>query len=193
MPGASITLSSPNQQTLAIPYAQDTYSKAVDPLPAVPTLSTLAPSFFSGGTWTINAPGGRNVAAFRQTFTLPPPLRWTNRDSLTTIDRNSDLVIAWDSQGYASTETVTVTLFGSQQPGTNPSALFCSVQAQAGKLTVARDLLQKLPPSDAASLGVSISSDSARPGLFHVPLTSGGDAPVSVSRYSSETMTVVVK
>jgi hypothetical protein len=42
-------------------------------------------------------------------------------------------------------------------------------------------------------LSMSVTSDSSRPSLINVPLKAGGTAPVSVSRYSSEVMPVVLR
>jgi len=83
---------------------------------------------------------------------------------------------------------VSVTLVSS---ATEPVVL-CSAPTQAGKLVITRDLLQKIT-SATAMLSMSVTSDSSRPSLINVPLKAGGTAPVPVSRYSSETMPVVLR
>ena len=83
---------------------------------------------------------------------------------------------------------MSVTLVSS---ATEPVVL-CSAPTQAGKLVITRDLLQKIT-SATAMLSMSVTSDSSRPSLINVPLKAGGTAPVSVSRYSSEVMPVVLR
>jgi hypothetical protein len=121
--------------------------------------------------------------------------------TLSAIDRNADLVITWDGNGYAPTETVTVVLSTSPPantplPAGSSAAVFCRAAAQAGKLIITRDLLQPIAPTLAgfsSSLYMSVLSDSSRPNLFQVPLKFGGTAPVSVSRASNETIRVVIQ
>jgi uncharacterized protein (TIGR03437 family) len=185
--GSSITVSGPIPAKLTIAKSNNSYSLRFESQPA-PSLAALAPPFFPGGSYTLAAPGGTDILAFELAFTLPPPLTWTNRDQLGTIDRNADLVLAWDNQGYAPTDTVSVILASS------PSApvVVCTAPAQAGKLVITRDLLQKIT-SATATLSMSVTPDSSRPRFISVPLKAGGTAPVPVSRYSSEAMPVALR
>jgi uncharacterized protein (TIGR03437 family) len=92
--GASVTLSGPIPGKLTIAKSGNSYSKTFDPPPSAPSMAALAPPFFPGGSYTLTAPGGSDIPAFEQPFTLPPPLTWTNRDQIGAIDRNADLVLA---------------------------------------------------------------------------------------------------
>jgi uncharacterized protein (TIGR03437 family) len=185
--GSSVTLSGPIPARLTIDKSNESYSQRFESQPA-PSLAALAPPFFPGGSYTLTAPGGSDISAFEQPFTLPPPLAWTNRDQIGTIDRNADLVLAWDIQGYEPTDTVYVNLSSS---GTS-AVVHCSAPAQAGKLIVSRDLLQKIP-AVTSTLSMSVTPDSSRPRFISVPLKAGGTAPVPVSRYSSEAMPVALR
>jgi uncharacterized protein (TIGR03437 family) len=197
--GPSIILSGPGQRNSTIPSTSTgLYSKAFDS-PPVPSLAALPAPFTAGGLWTVAAPGGAGAGAFQRTFTLPPPLNWTNRDALTTIDRSADLLITWDSGTAAPTELVTVQLStfppaGAALPSGLSSGVSCTVAGQTGKMTITRNWLQKIVstlPNYSSQLGVT--SDLARVRRFDVPLKAGGTVPVAVSRSSSESIGVVIR
>jgi uncharacterized protein (TIGR03437 family) len=109
--------------------------KALDiPHPAVPVLylsvldpkSPSAPPFFGAGEWTISAPGGRTVAPFSISRSLPPPLRWTNRDTLAAaVDRAADQTILWAGDGYTSDGVMTVTLSSAADSPAGATAVMC--------------------------------------------------------------------
>ena len=163
------------------------------------SLAALPPPYTVGGTWTLDAPGGVDLAAFQRTFNLPAPLHWTNRETLMTIDRAKDVVIAWDIPADSSGGIVTVQLTSHPQDGTSlPSGLSygvsCQAAAKTGKLAMSRDWLQKIAATFAGySSALSISSDASSPSQLTVPLRAGGSAPLAVSRYTHERMPVVVR
>ncbi len=185
--GSSVTVSGPLPARLTIAKSNESYSQRFESQPA-PSLAALAPSVFPGGSYTLSAPGGSDISAFELPFTLPPTLHWTNRDQLSTIDRSADLVLVWDNQGYEPTDAVYVNLASSA----TSAIVHCIAPAQAGKLVISRDLLQKTPIAPAI-LSMSVAPDASRPRLISVPLKAGGTAPVPVTRYSGETMPVVIR
>ena len=183
--GSALTFSGPDNQRLNLPRRNGLYSQALDPPAKAPTLAALPPSFLGGGSWTLGAAGGADIAAFQRSLTLPARLEWTNRNTLVSIDRSTDLVITWNSEGHAPTENVTVTLSSGSSRYTR-----CDASAQAGRLVVPRDILQELLPSSTANLSVSISSG---PSVTDVPLGTGGSAPLTLSTYSSETIALAIR
>jgi hypothetical protein len=195
--GPSVTISGPIPDKLAIAKSNNSYSKTFDPSPSAPSLAALAPPFFPGGSYTLAAAGGSDIPAFELPFTLPTPLNWTNRDQVGTIDRNADLVLSWDNQDYAESDAVSLILISPGVPdATSAQAIVCNAPALPGKLLIARDLLQKVAPANPtaiSTLSMSVTPDSSRPRLISVPLKAGGTAPVTVSRYSSEIMPVVIR
>src|SRR5205823_8613465 len=66
---------------------------------------TLDPPALSPGTWQIEGPGGKTIGPFESAITLPPLIRWTNRDQLSTISRSRDQTLSWDPAGYTETRS----------------------------------------------------------------------------------------
>lgn len=198
--GPSISLSGPGQRNLTIPsYAPGAYSNFIKPVPNAPSLAALPPPVTAGGAWTLSAPGGDGVIAFQQPFTLPAPLNWTNRDLLATIDGNADLAITWDIPADVAAELVTVQLTTSL-PDATPlpaglsSGVSCTIAAQAGKLVITRDWLQKIVSTlPGFSSQIEVSSNASGPAQLSVPLKAGGTAPLSVTRYTSESIPIVIR
>ena len=197
--GPSINLSGPGQKTWTIPATiSRTYSKDFDTSTA-PSLAAMPELYTAGGTWTLDVPGGVDVAAFQRTFTLPAPLHLTNRDAVTTIDRARDFVIAWDMPADSSGGLVTIQLSTYPPDGTSvPTGLSygisCKIAAQAGSLGITRDWLQNIAATlPGYSSALSISSDAVSPSPITFPIRAGGAAPLSVYRYTYEWMPVVVR
>ena len=196
--GASLTFSGPAQQKLTIPNVYGAYFTYLDAPPTAASIATLAPSFFAGGTWTLSAPGGADIAGFQQALPLPAPFHWTNRDTLPPIDRNADLLVTWDSQGASAADIVTVQIAsrppqGASLPAGVSTGVSCVGPAQPGKLALPHSLLQKIAvtlPGYSSSL--SVSSYFSRP-PFTVPLKTGGTAATSNTSYFSEMIPVVVQ
>jgi len=146
----------------------------------------------------LSAPGGAEFPAFQQPLPLPAPLHWSNRETLSPIDRTADLVVTWDTLGAAATDTVAVQIWsspplGATLPAGVSAGVSCVGPAQPGKLTLPLALLQKISATlPGYSASVAVSSDSSRT-PFTLPLKSGGTAPVSSSSYFSESIPVVIK
>jgi uncharacterized protein (TIGR03437 family) len=198
--GPSISLSGPGQRNLTVPSdGAGAYSNFIKPLPNAPSLAALPPPVTAGGSWTVSAPGGDGVAAFQQAFILPAPLNWTNRDALATIDRNADLAITWDIPADVAAELVTVQLATSLPNGTPLHAglsagVSCTIAAQAGKLVITRDWLQKIVATlPGFSSQIQVSSNASPPAQLSVPLKAGGTAPLWVTRYTSESIPIVIR
>jgi uncharacterized protein (TIGR03437 family) len=51
--------------------------------------------YLSPGSYTLSGPGGPDVGAFSQNLTVPASLTWTNRDSVSTIDRAAGQRVTW--------------------------------------------------------------------------------------------------
>jgi hypothetical protein len=160
--GESLRLTGPNR-TLAVPRSAPTalYNLQLDP-------SENPPPVFAPGTWQIAGPGGKTIAPFQAETTLPPPIRWANRDALSSIDRRQDQNVAWDASGYADSDVVIVTL----------AQIICRAPAKSGSLTIPATLLQSLPDTIARPtllrLGVGPRPD--RRTLFTLSLTDGSMA-----------------
>jgi hypothetical protein len=199
--GASLTLSGPNQKTVVIAASAGEYFKALDQPPIVLSAADVPAPFFSDGPWIVSGAGGADVAAFQRTFTLPPPIKWTNRDAFALVDRSAGFTVAWDAQGYGPTEFVTAQILSFPPPHTTlPTGLSagvsCRVPAQTGKLVFTPDWLQKIVPTlpgFESSVWLDVSSNTARPRMFTVALKDGSLAPVIVTSSLSDGSATVIR
>lgn len=186
-PGGAFTLTGPAGRQLALnsPVA-GLYSASLDPPVAVPSPTQLPPPFFVPGAWQMAAAGDAFIGPFQQSFTLPPQVLWTNRDSLGTISRAADAAIAWDPPGYSPSDVMTASLTGA-----GPRSIFCAAPAQAGNLVLPKALLQQFPASSAASLTLRVFPRPAQRQKLTVP-ASGGTLPAVIDYSFSDARPVAV-
>jgi uncharacterized protein (TIGR03437 family) len=101
------------------------------------------PLFLEAGNYTISGPGGADIGSFSTSYTIPAPLTWTNRDSITDVLRSQDLLVRWtggDPSGYVTITGVST--------GSNSGAMFiCSERTSAGQFSVPSVVLSALPVS----------------------------------------------
>jgi uncharacterized protein (TIGR03437 family) len=174
--GASLTLAGPGRAA-ALSGNGPIYDMSGDPLGTPPS----DPPFLVPGTWHIEGPGGKTIGPFQADLVLPPAVRWTNRDNLTTIDRGQDQVVTWDPTGYTDADVTAVNL-------SVPSAqVFCRAPATTGTLTIPSSLLETLPLG-SASLRLGIAPRPNRRTLFSLPLTDGSAAQAFFDYSFSETI-----
>lgn len=150
---------------------------------AKPSPKDLPGPYFTAGTWRVGSAGGATVAPFEAALPVPPPLRWTNRDSITAIDRSVDQAITWESDGYSPTDVMTATLTSSafQLDGTaRATGMICRAPALAGRLTLPAELLRDLPASPISplfplvALELRLTPKSWQRQRFELPLVAGG-------------------
>jgi uncharacterized protein (TIGR03437 family) len=102
------------------------------------------------GHYTFTGPGGSQVGPFTTSIDLPTPLDWTNRTSITTINRSQPLPITW-TNGFAG---AMVAIVGQSQVSPGVGATFtCWANAAAGSFTVPAAVLSAVPPSYSDSSG----------------------------------------
>jgi uncharacterized protein (TIGR03437 family) len=140
-----------------------------------------SPPFLGPGTWHIEGTGGATIGPFEADLVLPPLVHWTNRDSLTAIDRGQDQDVVWDPTGYGDSDVATVTL------GLQSAQVFCRAPAASGKLTVPSSLLAGLS-AGLGSFRLGIAPRPSRRTLFALPLTDGSAAQAFFDYSFSETI-----
>ncbi len=126
---------------------------------------------FTPGSYTVdNGAGLQPIGPFKASLTMPPPIAWTNRDALITVDRSQDLTVTWTG-GVADKEYAIIA--GVAQNHQAIAGFLCAEKVSAGKFTVPAWVLSSLPNSDLFPQG-----DSPVPGGFlgigTAPLTSAG-------------------
>jgi hypothetical protein len=134
-----------------------------------------APAFFGAGTWTVRVPGGRTVMPFSTTRTLPPPLRWLNRESAAQIDRGRDLPIRWAADGYTSQDVMTVTLSSAAANlGARAGAVRCRAPALAGEVIFPAGLMASISRIPIGVLELRLAPRADGRARFEMPLADGG-------------------
>jgi uncharacterized protein (TIGR03437 family) len=160
--GSAITVKGPNG-TQGVSYS-DSSAKAS---PYLGVLGTgggwsalgLGPStpFLDPGTYTVSGLRGKDVGPFQYTLQIPGGATWTNRDSITTVDRSKGLTIQW-SGGNPSTQAVAIVGYSSN-PATNVSGAFACLSDMAPQsFTVPSNFLANLPATPTSSPGNAISA-----------------------------------
>lgn len=187
-PRGSLVLTGPAGQRLAVSGYFGQYFGATGSTEPAGSPAQLPPPFFSAGAWALSVSGDDYVADFQQILQLPPELKWTNRDSLTTISRTSDTAITWDPAGYSATDIAGIALRGG-----STSEVDCQVPANAGSVTLPRSLLGQLTPTTDALLSVGVFSSPKDRLRFNVPTKAGGTMPVVFGYGFGETLRVAVK
>jgi uncharacterized protein (TIGR03437 family) len=181
-PPAGPTLTATDSSGNALSLTADPFGYYSTQLTAPPTAATsaqLSPPVLSPGPWQINVPGGPVIGAFQQSYTLPPQIRWMNRESLATISRSADVPVIWNPQGYSTDDVVTAIL------PSGIGAVTCTAPAASGQLTVPASLLQQIPPSEASHSGyIMVIVEPKNPTIFGIPVIGSLDAPL-LFKYSS--------
>jgi len=178
--GPALTLTGPDGRSFAISdrgEGNGIYGGAPSPLTA---------QFYIAGTWQIAAPGGRDIAAFLQSFTLPPPVRWNPPN---VINRSSDVTIQWSPQGYAVSDLVTISL--SAPPA--PTQLTCSAFGLTGQLVLPSSLLQMLPAAQGYLFSMQVAPLRVARVRFALPLTTGASAPAVIDYSISDSRLVTIQ
>ena len=182
--GPSLSLTGPSNQAVEVQANPFGYSFSAPQPPTVATVAQLPPPFFVPGSWQVTAPGGDTVGAFQQVYTLPPQVRWTNRESLTTVTREKDLPITWNPLGYSAQDVISISLYGAS------AGVACTAPAQQGSLALPTSLLGQIGPG-SGSLGLFIRPQ--RSTVFSLRLTVGGTAPGILSYAFSDGLAVTIQ
>jgi uncharacterized protein (TIGR03437 family) len=129
----------------------------------------------SGGTFTFQGAGGKDVGPFTSVLTLTGPLlSWTNQNAAATIDRTKGLLVTWTGGNPGTYVYVTAT---STSPGLQLLGGYtCLVPIDAGEFTVPSYILSGLP---AGTGGAALQN------YVHSTLSAGGiDIGVSLADIS---------
>jgi uncharacterized protein (TIGR03437 family) len=151
-------------------------------IPSIPQLST--PLFLNPGAFTLTAAGGADLPSFTVPFTFPSAFTWTNRDSLSNVNRLQPLTVSWS--GVASGYAAFVAGVGVDLPANATTAFVCIAKPGDTSLTVPAAVLanvsaQHLRPSQ--SLGAIYVGEALLPNpvAFSAPgLTAGQLIPAQI-------------
>lgn len=176
--GAAITVTGPNgQKQLPKSSTPTNYYSA--------QLGSGTSLFLDAGNYTIAGPGGTDIGSFSTSYTIPTSLTWTNRDTITSVDRTKNQLITWtggDPNSY-------VYIFGMSLAANSGAMFFCTERVSAGQFSIPSIVLLALPPSQVTegvatgALAVSSSTQAKR-------FTAAGCDLCSVSHSSGSQISV---
>ena len=137
------------------------------------------PLYLSQGSYAIdNGSGGADVKSFKFNIPVPPPLNWTNMNSVGPIIRANGQLVTWtggDPNGIVTISGDSIVIStDSNGKSTAVGAFFtCHAPDSAGQFTIPAPVLLSLPPSSVISPvpGVSIDVGSLSLGASSLPVT----------------------
>lgn len=100
----------------------------------------------AGGSFQFDGSGGSDVGAFHVPITIAPQLVWTNRASITNVDRGASLEVTWSGGEPNSYLWIT----GVSTDGGNPSVVTsftCTAPVATGRFTIPQAVLGSLVAS----------------------------------------------
>lgn len=206
--GAELTLNGPNANNIAIPRDAETksYFKTLAQtmslpggtpglpggLPSIPGLGGSGTPVIAQGTYTVRGTGGADVGAFTASVTIPQPLTWTNKGSISQITRASGVRVEWSGGGGNDRVSILGTsaerVGGTEsRPIYSATVFVCIANASDRNFTVPPAVLTQLPaspgPDGLSILGVQQFNDGTA-GRFSAPLRAGGNTDYATFNYS---------
>jgi hypothetical protein len=175
--GPVINLTGPNGTKQITKTSTGNYA-AQFVIPIIATTPTA--DFLIPGNYTMdNGGGGSDVGPFELNFTVPPVVNWTNRGSISTVQRTQPLTITWS--GGATDGNVYIVGISPLTTDSNTDSysgagqFVCKAPASLGTYTVPAAILSALPTSATVSgRGFSI------PGGIIVVESAGGSTQATV-------------
>ena len=207
--GAQLTLNGPNANNIAVPrdtttkvYAKTLSTPSIPGIPGLPGGGGGGSAVISAGTYTLTGTGGADIGAFSASVTVPNPLNWTNKDSISAVSRSSNLTVNWTGGGSDVVEILGAS--GTRVGGTDQNPIFdfgvfiCFANASAGSFTVSSSILSQLPATTGdISTGTSIGLlglellGTGTNGRFTAPLTAGGNIDFGMFTFQNGSLKTV--
>lgn len=104
------------------------------------------PGYLEPGTVTISGTGGKDIGAVRATVDVPAILKWTNMDSVLTVDRAAGQLVTWTGGDPAGTVKISGTSLTSLGGVNSAGATFtCTAKTSDGQFMISPAIL--LSPS----------------------------------------------
>jgi len=199
--GAQLTLNGPNASNTAVPRIADkSYNKALT-TPGLGGLPSGIPGLpgaggptavIAAGSYTMSGTGGADIGAFTARLTMPSPLTWTNKATISDITRSGSVTPTWTGGGNNIVAVYGIS--GARAGGTTTAPIYdtgffvCLTNAGAGSYTVPSSILTQIPASTGSLLdgggisffGLQMVTDPSQGGIFTAPLTAGGSLDTGI-------------
>lgn len=177
--GAAINVTGPNgTKQLAKQSPGQYYTEFVSP--SLSLGGPAATKFLTPGSYTLdNGTGGADIGPFKVNLTVPQPVTWSNKSTVTNVLRSQPLPISWTG-GAPSGQVYVVGISPLAVDATSGSftggaTFICVAPSSAGTLTVPAGILSALPPS------ANISEDGITIGGGFIIVSSSSTTTSTVS------------
>ncbi|HYP05811.1 MAG TPA: hypothetical protein VER03_06210 [Bryobacteraceae bacterium] len=110
-------------------------------------------TYLQPGRYTLSGPGGPDVGSFSGSIEIAPDLVWTNRASLTTVDRAQPLTLTWSGGEPTTLVTISATSTVIQGTSVSSTSVQCYARNTDRQFTVPVSILSQLPPSGRTAAG----------------------------------------
>lgn len=201
--GNPLKLDGPNAAGISVDQQVDkTYSKVlasviagIPGIPGIPGAPSPTP-VIAQGTYTLTGTGGLNIGAFTASTPVPALLDWTNRSTISMVNRSSPLQLNWTGGGASDLVTITgisANLVGGTEnaPVFDSGVFVCIARASAGTFSVPANILSQLPATtgsveNGASLGslaLALTGDGST-GRFQAPVVGDGQTKLGIFQFS---------
>ncbi|MCC6587490.1 MAG: hypothetical protein IT168_12410 [Bryobacterales bacterium] len=183
----AVTLRLPDSSTRTLARQQGIYSYSGVSLGGNPLFIPA-----SGGDFTYNIGGGADVGAFSAGLSAFPAINWTNKSSISNINRSSSLDVTW-TPGPASAYMVIAGVSIITGPPSLATSFVCTADAAAGRFTIPADVLSKMVQSEVISGGgITIATGQLSLMMYSNPkfTTGPGLDIVSTTYFNSDSAAV---
>ncbi|MCC6538824.1 MAG: hypothetical protein IT162_14815, partial [Bryobacterales bacterium] len=109
--------------------------------------------YLDAGRYTVSGPGGPDVGAFTGSLQIAPDLEWTNRASLTSVDRTQPLTITWSGGEPSTLVSIQGTSIVTSGTTVNTVTFQCQARNTDRTFTVPVSVLSQLPASARITAG----------------------------------------
>lgn len=154
--GASLSLSGQTGAWTLMPSSMGDYQAIFGSTPVGPDVPP--------GTYTITGAGGHDIGNFSVSLTVGGNITWTNKASITGVDRTQPLTITWSGGAQPGT----VLIGGFSQTQTEERTFTCVEDSSKGTFTIPSFVLAQMPATTGGTLFISphpLSHQVSIPGL----------------------------
>ncbi|MEZ5351839.1 MAG: hypothetical protein R2762_04330 [Bryobacteraceae bacterium] len=142
-PSVTLTLPDGSTRTLSRQNVVSNYAFSVDD--SSPASRLIIPAS-GGGSYRFRAPGGPDVGPAEAAIEASSPMIWNEQTTITSVSRAQPLTVTWRGGSPGGF----VVIQGGSLAGANGeiyTSFGCTVESEAGRYTVPRDILASMAPS----------------------------------------------
>jgi uncharacterized protein (TIGR03437 family) len=142
--GPAISISGPaGERALHRDARQNEYYGAILGGLAPFSREAAKPLYLGHGSYTVSAPGGRDIGAFSVKLDVPPQVVWKNRDRIGEIERDAGVTLEW--KAARPNDAILLLAVNADRYSGDSAACLCMAQARDGHFRIPPIALGNLP------------------------------------------------